>query len=225
MLDANAHVCVQEGCTGSADDEELNENGELLLHWLQGARLHAVNTLEELGPTFCGPGGNTRIDYIVTSKGKWREVQSLHDLEAHHVLKRPQGKNLWDHVPTRAKIRYELKTGACVGRSGWSWLAMDGALRDVEQRETFVEQTENWWESVKTEAEEICINGDAERGWNLLQEGVGGIANRRFKSANVPKKGYISDETWNLIKCRQCWHMQMQIAHYTEMNLMATRCW
>ena len=44
MLDANAHGCGQEGCTGSADEEELNENGELTLDWLQGARLHAVGT-------------------------------------------------------------------------------------------------------------------------------------------------------------------------------------
>ena len=47
------------------------------------------------------------------------------------------------------------------------------------------------------------MNGEVERGWNLLQEGVGEIANRCFKSANVPKKEYISDETWNLIKYRQ----------------------
>ena len=40
------------------------------------------------------------------------------------------------------------------------------------QRETFVEQTESWWESVRTEAEEICRTGEVERGWNLLQEGV-----------------------------------------------------
>ena len=56
---------------------------------------------------------------------------------------------------------------------------------------------------MRTEAEEICWNEEVERGWNLLQEGVGEIANRCFKSANVPKKEYISDITWNLIKYRQ----------------------
>ena len=204
MLDANAHVCVhRRDATGSADGEKLNENGALMLDWLQGARLHAVNTLEELGPTFYGPGGNTRIDYIVTSKGKWSEVQALPDLEVHPWLKRSQGKNPWDHAPVRAKIRYELKTGQGAGRSGWSWQAMDGALRDVEQRGTFFEQTETWWESVRTQAEEICRNGDVERGWNLVQEGVGEIANRCFKSANVPEKKYILDTTWNLIEYRQ----------------------
>ena len=94
-----------------------------------------------LGPVFSGPGGNTRVDYIVASKGKCGEIQALHDLEAHHALKRSQGKNPWDHVPIRAKIRYELKTGTGAGRSGWSWRAMDGALKDVAQRETFVQQT------------------------------------------------------------------------------------
>ena len=80
---------------------------------------------------------------------------------------------------------------------------MDGALRDGVQRETFIEQTESWWESVRTEAEDICRNGEVEHVWNLLQEGVGAIANRCFESANVPKKEYISDKTWNLIKHRQ----------------------
>ena len=60
-------MCGQEGCT-----EEVNENGEFMVDWLQYARLHAVNTMEELRPTFYGPG--TTIDNIVTSKGKWGEV-------------------------------------------------------------------------------------------------------------------------------------------------------
>ena len=132
-----------------------------------------------------------RIDYFVTSKGKWCEIQARHDLEAHHVLKRSQGKNPWDHVPVKAKIQYELKAGAGTGRCGWSWRATDGALRDVEQRKTFVEQTENWWELVRTEVEEICRNGDVERGWSLLQGRVGEVESRCFKSASVPKKEYI----------------------------------
>ena len=143
-LDANAHVCGQEGCTGTDDEAEVNENGELMMDWLQGARLHAVNTLEDLGPTFYGPGGSTRIDDIVTSKGQWSEVQAWHDLEAHHVLKRSQAKNPWDHVPVRAKIHYEFKAGADADGPDGLGRAMGGTLRDVEQRKTFVQQTEKW---------------------------------------------------------------------------------
>ena len=100
----------------------------------------------------------------------------------------------------RTKIRYELKKQEQVlddlDGLGVRWTE---CWRDDEKRKTFVEQTENWWESVRTEAQEICRNGDVERGWSLLQEGVGEIANKCFKSANVPKKDYISDRTWNLM--------------------------
>ena len=115
-----------------------------------------------------------QLSNVVTSKGQGRDARACHDLEAHHVLKRSQGKNPWDHVPVRAKIQYELKkTRSGARRCGWSWRTTDGALRDVEQWKTFVEQTENWWEMMRTEAEEMCRNGDVERGWSLSTEGRG----------------------------------------------------
>ena len=81
MLHASAHVSPLKGCTGGAGEGKTNENGEMMLDWLQSTGLHATNTFDELGPTYYGPRGCTRIDYIVTSGSVWEEVTTEHDLD------------------------------------------------------------------------------------------------------------------------------------------------
>ena len=77
---------------------------------------------------------------------------------------------------------------------------------------------------MRTEAEVTCRIEDVERGWKLLQEGVGEIANKCFKSTNMPKKDYISDETWKLIKYRQMLAYANAKRTLLKVKTMTTRC-